>query len=171
MKTEPLQKLYIMQLKDLYSAERQLIQALPKMAKAATTTALVDAFMGHLKETETHIERIVKVLEYVGSSSPGGHKFKAMEGLIEEGKEIIEMEAPPETIDIGLIAAAQRVEHYEIAAYGCTRRIAELLGYTEAVELLQLTLNEESATNEALTKVAEDDVYTQVDIMVKTVEN
>lgn len=153
MKLESLEDLLVSELKDLYSAENQLLKALPKMAKAATSKELKNGFEKHLKQTEGHVERLEKIFKEL-EASPRGKKCKAMEGLIEEGAEVIQEDAEPEVKDAALIAAAQRVEHYEIAGYGCVRTYAELLGNTKAAKLLQQTLNEESQTDQSLTKLA-----------------
>jgi ferritin-like metal-binding protein YciE len=149
-----LEDLLVDELKDLYSAETQLLKAIPKMAKAATSKLLKAGFEKHLKQTEGHVERLEQVCEEL-DASPKGKKCKAMEGLIEEGSEVIEEDAEPEVKDAALIAAAQRVEHYEIAGYGCVRTYAQLLGHTKAAKLLQQTLDEEGDTDKALTKLAE----------------
>jgi len=154
MKIASLQELFVDELKDLYNAEQQLIKALPKMANAATAPALRQGFEKHLKETEVHAERLEQIFEGLGES-PKGKKCKAMEGLVEEGAEVIEEEMEPEVKDAALISAAQRVEHYEIAGYGCVRTYAELLGETKAAKLLQKTLDEEGKTDQALTKLSE----------------
>ncbi|MCX6045547.1 MAG: ferritin-like domain-containing protein [Chloroflexi bacterium] len=148
-------KLYIDELKDLYSAENQLTVALPKLAKAASSPALQQAFQSHLEETKGHIQRLEQIFEGL-ERSPKGKKCKAMAGLIEEGAELLEekdkMEA--EVLDAGLIGAAQRVEHYEIAAYGTVRTFAQQLGDAATVKLLQQTLDEEYAADEKLTALA-----------------
>lgn len=154
MKLNTLKDLYIHELKDLYSAEKQLVAALPKMAKAATSQDLKAAFESHLLETREHVTRLDRVLELAGSGTRGP-KCKGMEGAIEEGQSMIEEEADPEVKDAGLIAAAQRVEHYEMAGYGCVRTYAKLLGYGEAARILQMTLDEEGATDKKLTDLAE----------------
>lgn len=155
MSVQTLEDLFIDNLKDLYSAEKQLVQALPRMAKAASTPELRRAFQGHLKETRGQVTRIEKIFKGL-DARPGGKKCAGMEGLIEEGKEVIkEAEEEGSVLDAGLIAAAQKVEHYEIASYGTVRAWAEVLGYTEAVRLLQETLDEESAANEKLSGLAE----------------
>ena len=154
MKLSTLKDLYIHELKDLYSAEKQLVAALPKMAKAASSEDLKAAFESHLIETKEHVNRLVRVLEMVGAGTRGP-KCKGMEGAIEEGKSMIEEEADPEVKDAGLIAAAQRVEHYEMAGYGCVRTYAKLLGYDDAVAILQTTLDEEGAADKKLTDLAE----------------
>ncbi len=153
MKLETLKDLYISQLKDLYSAENQLIKALPKMAKAATNPDLSAGFTEHLEQTKEHAARLKQILESHGQTTRGP-KCKAMEGLVEEGAEMIEEEADDEVRDAGLICAAQRVEHYEIAGYGCVRTFAELLGDKEGAKLLQTTLDEEGDTDKKLTKLA-----------------
>jgi ferritin-like metal-binding protein YciE len=154
MHQSSLADLLVEELKDLYSAETQLLKAIPKMAKAATSKPLKAGFEKHLKQTEGHVERLEQVCEEL-DVSPKGKKCKAMEGLIEEGSEVIEEDAEPEVKDAALIAAAQRVEHYEIAGYGCVRTYAQLLGHTKAAKLLQQTLDEEGDTDKALTKLAE----------------
>jgi ferritin-like metal-binding protein YciE len=157
MKIENLEKLLENELKDLYSAESQLLKALPKMAKAAVSPRLKEAFTTHLEETEGQVERLEKVSELLEIRLTG-KKCKAMEGLLEEGKEVLEAEGPDAVIDTALIAAAQRVEHYEISGYGTARALAEFLGHEEAAGLLQQTLEEEAAADEKLTSIAEDEV-------------
>jgi ferritin-like metal-binding protein YciE len=154
MKLDSLKELYVDELKDLYSAENQLLKALPKMAKAATSAALKKGFEKHLEETKGQVKRLEQIFTALGES-PKGKKCKAMEGLVEEGKELMEEDAEPEVMDAALIAAAQRVEHYEIAGYGCVRTYAGILGETKAEKLLQQTLDEEGKTDQALTKLAE----------------
>ena len=144
------------ELKDLYSAEKQLTKALPKMAKAANSDELRQAFEDHLKETEGQVARLEKISKLAGGRSLAGKKCKAMEGLIEEGKEIMEEDCTPEVRDVALIAAAQKVEHYEIASYGCAKTYARLLGYSEVEELLEETQQEESAADEKLTALSEE---------------
>jgi ferritin-like metal-binding protein YciE len=146
MELETLKDLYIHELKDLHSAEKQLTKALPKMAKAATNESLANGFRLHLDQTEEHVNRLEQILES-HQESTRGPKCKGMEGLIEE-------DAEDEVRDAGLIAAAQRVEHYEIAGYGCVRTYAELLGDTKGAKLLQQTLDEEGATDKKLTELA-----------------
>jgi ferritin-like metal-binding protein YciE len=157
MKLNNLTDLYLVELKDLYSAETQLIRALPKMAKAATSPSLREAFEEHLSATEQHRDRLEQIFKEL-DASPKGKKCVAMEGLIEEGSEVIEAEAEPAVKDAALIAAAQRVEHYEIAVYGTARSFAELLGHSEQAELLQTTLDEEEETDEALSELAESEI-------------
>ena len=151
---ESLKDLFQDQIRDLYSAESQLVKALPRMAKAATTPELKEAFSSHLEETRGHVERLQQIAEQAGFK-PGGKKCKAMEGLVAEGAEVLEEKGEAPVIDAALIAAAQRVEHYEISAYGTARAIAEQLGLDDAAELLQATLDEEAAADEKLTEVAE----------------
>ena len=153
MELETLKDLYIHELKDLYSAEKQLTKALPKMAKAATNQSLADGFKTHLAQTEEHVARLERILKSHDETTRGP-KCKGMEGLVEEGKEMIEEEATDDVRDAGLISAAQRVEHYEMAGYGCARTYAELLGDTAGAKLLQKTLAEEEATDQKLTKLA-----------------
>jgi ferritin-like metal-binding protein YciE len=143
------------QLKDLYSAEKQLIEALPKMAKTTEDTKLRQAFETHLEETKGQKARLEQVCEILGIS-PGRMKCKAMEGLVEEGEEAIDEEATPEVKDASLIAAAQRIEHYEIAGYGTAAHYAERLGHTEAAKLLRQTLEEEQKTDTLLNKLAKN---------------
>ena len=153
METNRLKHLYIEELKDIYSAENQMVKALPKMAKAATSEDLRAGFEEHLTQTKEHVARLEKIFKALGES-PRGKKCKGMEGLIKEGAEMIEEDPAPEELDAGLISAAQRVEHYEIAAYGCVRTYAELLGEDDAVALLAQTLEEEKETDQTLTELA-----------------
>ena len=155
-KMKSLEDFLMEELKDLYSAEKQLTKALPKMAKAANSDELRQAFEDHLKETEGQIARLDKISKLAGGRSLAGKKCKAMEGLIEEGKEIMEEDCTPEVRDVALIAAAQKVEHYEIASYGCAKTYARLLGYSEVEELLEETQQEESAADEKLTALSEE---------------
>ncbi len=154
MPLDSLHDLYVNELKDLYNAENQLLKALPKMAKAASAPELKEAFATHLEETRGQVARLETIFAELGVS-PKGKKCKAMEGLIEEGKEVIEEDGDPAVIDAALIGAAQRVEHYEMAGYGCVRTFARLLGYEDAAELLQATLDEEGNTDKLLTGLAE----------------
>lgn len=154
MPLDSLHDLFLDELKDLYSAENQLVKALPRMAKKATAPALKTAFTEHLVETKGQVERLEQVFAGLGLT-PKAKKCKAMEGLIEEGKEVIDETGEPPVIDAALIACAQRVEHYEIAGYGCLRTFATLLGYMDAADLLQQTLDEEKAADEKLTELAE----------------
>src|SRR6202050_5181381 len=139
MAVETLKDLYIDELKDLYSAENQLVKALPKMAKAATSEDLRAGFEEHLTQTKEHVARLERIFKALGDE-PTGKKCKGMEGLIKEGAEMIEEDPAPEELDAGLISAAQRVEHYEMAGYGCVGTYAKLLGDDEAVSLLRKTL-------------------------------
>ena len=152
-KLKTLEDLFHHQLKDLYSAEKQLLEALPKMAKKARDPKLKQAFELHLQETEEQKARLEQVCEMIGIS-PGRMKCKAMEGLVEEGEETIDENATPEVKDAGLIAAAQRIEHYEIAGYGTAAHYAERLGKTEAAALLSQTLKEEQLADTKLNKLA-----------------
>jgi ferritin-like metal-binding protein YciE len=154
-KIKSLEDFLMDELKDLYSAEKQLTKALPKMAKASSSDELRMAFENHLRETEGQIERLNKISKLAGGRPLNGKKCSAMEGLIEEGKEIIEEDCTPEVRDVALIAAAQRVEHYEIAAYGCVKNYARLLGYSDIEKLLTESQAEESAADEKLTALAE----------------
>ena len=154
MKLDTLQKLYVDELRDLYNAENQLLKALPKMAKAASSEELKNAFEKHLEQTETHVERLEQVFQEL-DESPKGKTCRAMKGLIQEGSEILKEEGDPSVLDAGIIVAAQKVEHYEMAGYGSVRTFAELLNQKSAVELLQTTLDEESEANELLNGLAE----------------
>ncbi len=156
-KMQTLEDMYMDLLKDLYSAEKQLVKALPKMAKSANASDLQNAFQEHLKQTEGQVERIERLFSDM-DSSPRGKKCVGMEGLIAEGSEIMKEDAAPEVMDAALIAAAQKVEHYEIAGYGTARTWAQQLGYDSAARLLQQTLEEESMANEKLTRIAESHV-------------
>ena len=149
-----LKDLYVSELRDLYSAEKQILKALPKMAKAASAPELQDAFKSHLTQTKGHVDRLEKIFEDLGLK-PTGKTCKAMEGLVEEGRELIEEKPEPHVLDAGLIAAAQRVEHYEMAGYGSVRTFAKQLGESDAVKLLQQTLDEEGETDKKLTQLAE----------------
>jgi ferritin-like metal-binding protein YciE len=157
MQMEDLQDLFVDQLKDLYNAEGQLVKALPRMAKAATNADLKAAFQTHLEETKGHQERLEQIFEKLGAN-PKGKKCKAMEGLVEEGKEIMGEDAQEDVLDAGLIAAAQRIEHYEIAGYGTVRAYAELLGDKESARILQGILDEEGKTDKLLTQLAESTI-------------
>jgi len=154
MEQSALKELYIDELRDIYDAENQLTKALPKMAKAATSDGLRAGFEGHLEQTKTDVQRLEEIFEALGEK-PTGKKCKGMQGLIAEGKEVMEEDYEGEALDAGLISAAQRVEHYEIAAYGCVRNYANILGEEDAVSLLQQTLDEEKQTDKKLTDLAE----------------
>lgn len=158
MKLNTLADLLTEQLKDLYSAETQLTKALPKMVKKATTTSLSEAIQGHLEQTKVHVERLEQIGQILGITLTG-HKCKAMEGLIKEGAEAMENTGDDRVIDAGIIAAAQRVEHYEISSYGTARTLAEQLGLHSIAETLRTTEEEEAATDEKLTMLAVDELY------------
>lgn len=162
MELETLKDLYIDELKDLYSAEKQLTKALPKMAKAANHPELQQAFRNHLKETERHIERLERICADLGVS-PRGKKCVGMEGLIEEGNELIKEKPDEDVLDAGLINKAQHVEHYEIAGYGTVRTYARQLGFEEQADLLQETLNEEGKTDKLLTQLAESGINVEAE--------
>jgi ferritin-like metal-binding protein YciE len=164
MKIKSFEDLFHHELKDIYSAEKQLTKALPKMAKAATNEELKQAFENHLQETEGQVERLEKIFAELDIPTTRVQKCKAMEGLIEEGKEIMEEDMEPELLDAALICAAQRVEHYEIAAYGCARTFAQRLGYDDVVELLQATLDEEGNADKKLTEIAEGMVNQEAEV-------
>ena len=157
MKLESLRDLYLEQLKDLYSAENQLIDALPKMADAASAPELKNAFREHLNQTRQHVERLEKIFQTL-NEKPKGETCEGMKGLVKEGETMIKMKGEPEVIDAGLIAAAQRVEHYEIAGYGTVRTYANMLGRRDDVALLQQTLDEEGQTDQKLTQLAESSI-------------
>ena len=153
MELTTLRSLFIHELKDLYSAEMQLIKALPKVAKAATHPELKSGIEQHLEETIEHANRLEALLSELGETTRGP-KCKAMEGLVAEASGLIEEEADAEVRDAGIIAGSQKIEHYEIASYGCVRAYAELLGEDEAAGILQTTLDEERSTDEKLTELA-----------------
>ncbi len=157
MKLNTLEDLFHHELKDLHSAESQLVKALPKMAKAATNPELKVGFEEHLEQTKIHVERLNQIGEDLGKKLTG-HKCKAMEGLVAEGADLIGEEAEESVRDAGLIGAAQRVEHYEIAGYGTARALATRLGYDDIAETLGLTLQDEKDTDEKLTDLAESEV-------------
>jgi ferritin-like metal-binding protein YciE len=145
------------ELKDLYSAEKQLVEALPDIVQAATSKELSDAVSEHLEETRNHVKRLEEVFQSIGMKPESEH-CDGMDGLISEGSEVAEARGDGDARDAALIGAAQRVEHYEIAAYGTARTIAKQLGHTDAAKLLGQTLDEESAADEKLTKIAENSV-------------
>lgn len=153
MRLNTFENLFVDQLKDLYSAEQQLIQALPQMAEAASAPDLKQAFTKHLEETRNHAEMVKQMLSSIGESATG-EKCKGMEGLLKEGEEILTKRGDDAVKDAALIASAQRVEHYEIAGYGTARTFALQLGNNEAVNRLQEILNQEAKTDELLTKIA-----------------
>jgi ferritin-like metal-binding protein YciE len=153
-KEKGLEDLFLATLKDVYYAEKQILRALPKMAKAAESGELRQAFEKHRAETEGHVERLEEVFEAIGKKAQG-KTCEAIQGIIDEGKEIMEDFAESEALDAGLIAAAQAVEHYEISRYGTLRTWAQELGLTEAAGLLEQTLAEEKKTDQALSELAE----------------
>jgi len=157
MDMSTLQDLYLDELRDLLNAEGQIIKALPKMAKKASSPELQQAFQSHLEETKGHVERLNQIFEKMGEK-PRSKKCKGMEGIIEEGKDVMEEAENEEVLDAALIAAAQRVEHYEMAAYGTVRTYARLLGDEQAARLLQQTLDEEGETDKKLTALAESGI-------------
>ena len=151
---ETLDELLVTQLQDLYDAEQRLVSALPKMEKAADAKQLKNAFNHHLKETKEHVSRLEKVFQMVGKQA-ATDTCQAMKGLIDEGEEMIKAKGDPAVKDAALVAAGQRVEHYEIAGYGTARALANTLGHQEAAKLLQQTLDEEAAADRTLTEIAE----------------
>jgi ferritin-like metal-binding protein YciE len=157
MEIDSLRELYVDELKDLYSAEKQILKALPRMVKKATDAKLKAAFQDHLEVTQKHVERLDQVFEAIGKS-PRGKKCVAMEGLLEEGKETMQEDMAPEVMDAALIAAAQRVEHYEMAGYGTVRTWAQAMGETAQAKILQQTLDEEGDADHKLTKLAESTI-------------
>ncbi len=154
---DTLQELLVDQLKDIYNAENQLLKALPKLAKKASSETLKKAFLDHLEQTRGHVERLDQVGQSL-SAKLTGKKCAAMEGLVKEGQEILEEEGQSPVIDVALVGAAQRVEHYEMAAYGNVRAIAEKLGHSEVVDLLQETLDEEGVADKLLTQISQDEL-------------
>ena len=162
MSLDSLHDLYVDELKDLYNAENQLLKALPKMAKKAAAPELKAAFTEHLEVTRTQVGRLEQIFEAL-EVSPKGKKCKAMEGLVAEGAEVIGEGGEPAVVDAALIACAQRVEHYEMAGYGCVRTFATLLGYDEAAKLLQATLDEEGEADKKLTALAETVINVEAD--------
>lgn len=162
MELETLKDLYIEEIKDLYSAEKMLVKALPKMAKAANDKNLQQAFRTHLKETAQHAARLEQICKELGVS-PRGKKCVGMEGLIEEGNELISEDPDPDVLDAGLISKAQHVEHYEIAGYGTVRTYARQLGFENQAELLQQTLDEEGRTDHLLTELAESGINVEAE--------
>ena len=163
MELDTLKDLYIDELKDLYSAEKQLVKALPKMAKAANDPQLAEAFRTHLKETRQHADRLEQICRDLGVS-PRGKKCVGMEGLIEEGNELIKEDPDPDVLDAGLISKAQHVEHYEMAGYGTVRTYARQLGFDNQADLLQQTLDEEGKTDHLLTALAESGINVAAEV-------
>jgi ferritin-like metal-binding protein YciE len=163
MKLDTLQDLYVAGLKDLYSAEKQIIAALPKMIRAANHPELKQAFQNHLAQTKEQVTRLEQICEELGVS-PRGKKCHGMEGLLEEGKELIEEDPDPDVLDAGLISAAQHVEHYEMAGYGTVRTYAQQLGFDGQATLLQQTLDEEGDTDKLLTSLAVSSVNIDAEV-------
>lgn len=153
MKLNTLRELYVDELKDLYSAEHQILKALPKMIRATTHRELKDAFTDHLKQTDNQVKRLERIFADL-DTSPKGKKCHGMEGVLEEGAELIKERPEDQVLDAGLISAAQHVEHYEMAGYGTVRTWAEKLGRDDDARLLQETLDEERKADELLTKLA-----------------
>ncbi|HEX3235029.1 MAG TPA: ferritin-like domain-containing protein [Gemmatimonadales bacterium] len=154
MEMDTLAELYINELKDLWSAENQILKALPRMIKAASANPLKQAFRAHEQQTREHVRRLEQIFRSL-RASPRGKKCVGMEGLLKEGSELIKEKPEADVLDAGLISAAQHVEHYEMAGYGTVRTWAKLLGHADHAQLLQQTLNEEGNTDKALTKLAE----------------
>jgi len=163
MELDTLKDLYVDELKDLYSAEKQLVKGLAKMAKAATDPQLKDAFRTHLDETRQHVERLEQICGDLGVS-PRGKKCVGMEGLIEEGNELIKDDPDPDVLDAGLISKAQHIEHYEMAGYGTVRTYARQLGFDNHAELLQQTLDDEGKTDHLLTELAEAGINVEAEV-------
>ena len=151
---ETLQKLYVEQLKDLYSAEHQMLDALPKLIQKATHSDLKRSFQEHYQQTEQQVQRLEELSEMIGESL-AGHECKGMKGLVTEGEETMEEYKDSDVLDAALIASAQRVEHYEMAGYGCARTYANMLGFADQATILQRTLDEEGETDKKLTELAE----------------
>ena len=160
MQKDSLRDLYIDELRDLYNAETQLVKALPKIAKAAANDELREAFEEHLRQTSEHVSRLEQIFEQL-DEKPSGKRCLGMEGLVKEGAETMKEDYVDEVKDAAIIGAAQRVEHYEMAGYGTARTFAEHLKMTEAARLLQQTLEEEEATDEKLTNLAESNINLQ----------
>jgi len=160
MQLNSLKDLYVEELRDLYSAETQLVNALPKMAQAASSSDLKQAFQNHLDETRTQKQRLEQIFSEMGAS-PQGKTCEAMQGLIKEGEDVIQSMGDPQVKDAALIAAAQRVEHYEIAGYGVVRTFADELGFSNAKSLLQKTLDEEGSADKKLTSIAEGGIFSK----------
>lgn len=163
MELDTLKDLYVEELKDLYSAEKQLVKALPKMAKAANAPQLKEAFRTHLEQTRRHAERLEQICRELGVS-PRGKKCVGMEGLIEEGSDLIKEDPDPDVLDAGLISAAQHVEHYEMAGYGTVRTYARQLGFESQADMLQQTLDEEGETDHLLTALAESGINIEAEV-------
>ena len=157
MTVKSVNDLLLDELRDMYHAERQLVRALPKMAKRAKSDKLRQAFEHHLEETKGHVDRLEQVFEKLDTRTRA-KRCEAMEGLLEEAEELMEEITTPEVLDAALIAAAQKVEHYEIASYGTVHALAEELGHNEVASLLEATLNEEKAADQKLNEIALSDV-------------
>jgi ferritin-like metal-binding protein YciE len=153
MRIARLEELFTNELKDLYDAEKQILKELPKMVNAASSSKLQNGFQQHLEQTKKHVERLDQIFE-TRQQSPGRKKCKGIEGILEEGGELLKEDVDPDVLDAGLIAAAQKVEHYEIASYGSVRAYAKLLGDTKSAQLLEQTLEEEKATDAQLSELA-----------------
>jgi ferritin-like metal-binding protein YciE len=164
MAQNDLRALWIDELRDLYDAESRLVKAIPKMAKAANSEKLRAGFEEHLEQTKGHVDRLKEIFENIGEK-PKAKKCAGMVGIIKEGDELLEEDFEGPVMDAATISAAQRVEHYEIAAYGCVRDWAELLGENEAAQLLEKTLEEEKETDQKLTEIARDEVNPQAKAM------
>ena len=157
MELDTLQELYVDELKDLYSAENQILKALPRMIKAASNRQLKQGFTKHERQTRQHVKRLERIFRSLGEK-PTGKKCVGMEGVLKEGSELIKEKPEPDVLDAGLISAAQHVEHYEMAGYGTVRTWARLLGYEDQASVLQQTLDEERETDESLTAIAESSI-------------
>jgi len=155
MAINTLEDLFLTQIKDLYDAEKQLVKALPKMAQASSSERLREAFSEHLAQTRGHVERLERIFAELGQR-PGGQTCEAMQGLVEEGEEIVDEVGESPLRDAGLIAAGNRVEHYEVAGYGTARTFADMLGHRQAAALLEQTLQEEKKADEKLTRIGEE---------------
>lgn len=162
MALETLQDLYIDELRDLYSAENQILSSLPKMANAASDPDLKDVFEQHLDETKHQVERLESIFVQL-AAQPGGKDCAGMKGILEEGSELLKENADPKVKDAGLISMAQRVEHYEMAGYGTVRSFAHMLGYDDAAQALQKTLDEEGDADHTLTQLAQRQVNPQAE--------
>jgi ferritin-like metal-binding protein YciE len=162
MELDSLHELYVEELKDLYSAENQILKALPKMIKAATHRSLKRAFTTHERQTRQHVKRLERIFKQL-DESPRGKKCVGMEGLLQEGSDLIKERPDPDVLDAGLISAAQHVEHYEMAGYGTVRTYANLLGHEDQAQLLQQTLDEEKETDALLTELADSSINVEAE--------
>ena len=167
MASNTLAELYVEELKDLYSAEKQILKALPKLVKAANHDELKQAFEIHLRQTEAHVDRLERVLNELGES-PKGRKCRGMEGVLEEGAELIGEDPDPSVLDAGLIAKAQHVEHYEMAGYGSACAWARLLGYNDQAALLGQALDEEKNTDALLTDLANQSINADAEVAMSS---